>query len=72
MSSIFIWFIGVLVCGLGLSIMIAGVSFHSSAVIDFFNKKFLDGIICTILALVFDAVGFLIFGGGYMIFRSCI
>ena len=71
MSSLLVWFLGVLLCGLGVSIVIGGLSLNKEGVCMMFMEDDFVGFICfAIIGLFADLVGFALFCGGYKVFRS--
>ena len=71
MSSMLIWFSGVIICGLGISIIIGGLSLLKEAVSQMFVERDFVGFICFIIVgLIVVLIGVAIFIGGYMVFKS--
>lgn len=71
MSSMLIWFSGVIICGIGISIIIGGLSILKEAVLQMFEEKDFGGFIYFIIVGLFVVlIGVAIFFGGYMAFKS--
>lgn len=68
MIAFLIWFLGVVVCGLGGSAFIGGVSLHTEAFKSlFFEKKLGECFIFSFVAFFIDGVGAVLFYVGYYI-----
>lgn len=71
MSSMLIWSSGVIICGIGINIIIGGLSILKEAVLQMFEEKDFGGFIYFIIVGLFVVlIGVAIFFGGYMAFKS--
>lgn len=67
MTAFLIWFLGVVVCGLGISVFIGGLSLHKESFTSLFEKELIECFIFSFTAFFFDAVGVGLFYIGYCI-----
>lgn len=67
MIAFMICFFGVVVCGLGISVFIGGLSLHKEAFTSLFEKELMECFIFSFSAFFFDAVGMGLFYVGYYI-----
>lgn len=68
MTAFLIWFLGVVICGLGVCLVIVGLSLHKEAIVELlFEKEFGICIIFSFIAFLFDGVGAGLFYFGYYI-----
>ena len=68
MTAFLIWFLGVVICGLGVSVFIGGVSLHREAFTSLFSEKnLMECFIFSFTAFFLDAVGAGLFYVGYYI-----
>jgi len=61
MTQYLIWFLGVVLCGLGGSVFIGGLSMHKEAIDSLIDKNLLE-------VFVFSFVGFFFYGAGGILF----
>ena len=68
MTAFLIWFLGIVVCGLGISAFIGGLSLHKEAFKSlFFEKELIECFMFSFVAFFFDGVGAVLFYVGYYI-----
>ena len=67
MTSFLIWFLGMVVCGIGVSLFIGGLSLHKESFTSLFEKELMESFIFSFAAFFFDAVGAVLFYIGYYI-----
>ena len=67
MIQFLIWFLGVVLCGLGISVFIGGLSMHKEAISSLFDKELLEVFIFSFVGFFFDGVGIILFYLGYYV-----
>ena len=67
MIQFLIWFAGVAICGLGISVFIGALSLHKEAFTSIFDKDILECIIFSFIGFFFDIVGAGLFYLGYRV-----
>ena len=68
MTAFIIWFLGVVICGFSICIIIVGLSLHKEAIVELlFEKDFGISIIFSCIAFLFDGVGGALFYLGYLV-----
>lgn len=67
MIQFLIWFLGIVLCGLGISAFIGGLSMHKEAISSLFDIELLDVFIFSLVGFFFDGVGIVLFWLGYYV-----
>lgn len=67
MTQFLIWFLGVVLCGLGISTFIGGLSIHKEAIDSLFDKELLEVFTFSFVGFFFDGVGAALFWLGYYV-----
>lgn len=72
MIQFLILFLGVVLCGLGISTFIGGLSMHKEAISSLFDKELLEVFMFSFVGFFFDGVGAVLFWVGYYVMEHSI